>query len=57
MENNYDARIDEMYILHDNSELVGKSNFYINEHPEVVFPHEDSPQKKNITLDALIKIN
>lgn len=41
----YDAKIDEMYALHDNPELAGKSIFYINEHPEIAFPEEDRGRK------------
>jgi len=45
---NYDARIDQFYEMHDNPELVGKSNFYISEHPAIAFPEEERNEKKSI---------
>jgi hypothetical protein len=50
----YDAKIDKFYDMYDNPELVGKSNFYISEHPEIAFPEEDRAAKK--TIDSILLI-
>jgi hypothetical protein len=52
---NYDGKIDEMYLVHDNPELKGKSECEIHERL-LGFPEEDEGclGSKNKSIDIII---
>ena len=44
-----DAKIDEMYRLHDNPALIGMSAADINNHPEIAFPDETNERRSLVS--------